>query len=112
MIAGSTKDVIQRYCYVFGIWEPNITHWTEAFLREGDLVLDVGANIGYFSLLASQAVGTTGTVVAVEPVPSIVTALKTNLAMNSAANVVVHAVAAGSQPPVDRNQVLHTADLA
>jgi hypothetical protein len=72
---GNTRDVIQRNVYTFGVWEPEITHWLEGFLRPGDLVVDVGANTGYFSLEASKLVGPEGLVVAVEPVPSISAAL-------------------------------------
>lgn len=51
-----TSDVIQRYQYLFGEWEPNLS----ALLRErlkpgGDTFIDVGAHRGAFSLLASHA---------------------------------------------------------
>ena len=48
--------------------------------RPGDTVLDVGANIGIFSLWASERVGPSGRVVAVEPLPPIFDALVHNVA--------------------------------
>jgi FkbM family methyltransferase len=81
-VDGSTSDLIQRYLYVFGVWEPDITHWLREHLRPGDVVVDIGANIGYFSLLAATAVGPTGQVIAFEPVPSIADMLERNVRRN------------------------------
>ncbi|PNE35719.1 FkbM family methyltransferase [Streptomyces eurocidicus] len=67
--AVDTQDLIQRYIYMFGTWEPHMTRWLSRRLRSGDTFIDVGANIGYFSLLASQLVGETGGVVAIEASP-------------------------------------------
>src|SRR4051794_26991463 len=56
-ITGDTADLIQRYIYFFGVWEPDITAWLRSALKPGDCFVDVGANIGYYTLLASQVVG-------------------------------------------------------
>jgi FkbM family methyltransferase len=92
-IVGNTRDVIQRHIYVFGVWEPDITAWIRDRLSPGATVVDVGANIGYFTLLAAAAVGPGGKVHAVEPLPSTVDVLKRNIALNEFANVTVHPVA-------------------
>ena len=68
-VSGDTQDLIQRHLYFFGNWEPHISAWIAATLRPGDGFVDVGANIGYYSLLASRAVGNRGYVVAVEAAP-------------------------------------------
>jgi FkbM family methyltransferase len=86
-IAGDTQDFIQQCIYYQGIWEPHLTHWIRRRLTPGDTFVDVGANIGYFSLLASQRVGPAGTVVALEASPGIFGALQRNLALNRAHNV-------------------------
>ncbi|MFF9569417.1 FkbM family methyltransferase [Streptomyces sp. NPDC014685] len=65
----TTSDVIQRYQYLFGEWEPNLSAFLRARLRSGDTFIDVGAHRGAFSLLASHAVGPHGRVVAIEPSP-------------------------------------------
>lgn len=86
-LSGSTADIIQRWVYLFGVWEPNISRWMVEHLRAGDVVIDVGANIGYYSLLASRCVGPTGRVIAFEPVPSISRSLANNLELNGVSNV-------------------------
>jgi FkbM family methyltransferase len=86
-IAGNTKDVLQRYICYFGVWEPTLTHWVATRLRPGDVFIDVGANIGYFSLLASKCVGEKGKVVAIEASPEIFSRLNCNLGLNSVTNV-------------------------
>jgi FkbM family methyltransferase len=86
-VSANTRDVIGRYIYYFGVWEPNLTHWIRRRLRPGDGFIDVGANIGYFTLLASRLVGNSGKVVAVEALPAIYAALRQNLKINNAHNV-------------------------
>lgn len=55
--------------------------------RPGDRVLDVGANIGIFSLEAGRSVGNHGMVVAIEPEPTNLELLKRNITENSCTNV-------------------------
>jgi len=80
-------DIVGRYIYYFGVWEPNLTNWIRQRLLPGDGFVDVGANVGYYSLLASKLVGASGKVVAVEALPQIFTILKHNLEVNCARNV-------------------------
>ena len=54
------KDFIQSMIYHFGIWEPNVSWVIQQLLSDGDVVADIGANIGYDSLLSSKAVGESG----------------------------------------------------
>lgn len=56
-------------------------------LRPGDVFVDVGANIGYYSILASRAVGPRGRVIAVEPVPSTFHQLQANIRTNRCENI-------------------------
>src|SRR5207302_9440581 len=66
IICGDTKDLIQRYIYYFGIWEPHLTAWISRRLGGDRLFGDVGANIRYFTLLASHLLANGVRVVAVE----------------------------------------------
>jgi FkbM family methyltransferase len=86
-LAGNTQDTIQQYIYYFGIFEPNLTHWIKSRLAPGDVFVDVGANIGYFSLLASSLIGPGGLVVAIEASPTIFRLLQQNLGRNHRSNV-------------------------
>ena len=50
-----------------GVWEPAETKFLQQVLRTGYTFVDVGAHVGYFSVLAARSVGPTGTVLAFEP---------------------------------------------
>ncbi len=99
-ISGNTIDHIQRRIYYFGIWEPNLTAFLMRRLSPGDLFVDVGANIGYFSLLAAKLVGTSGKVLAIEASPSIFARLANNLKHNDLDNVVALNLAASDSSGV------------
>lgn len=85
-IRGTTDDFIQRFIYYFGVWEPHVSAVFEC-LKEGDVVVDVGANIGYYSLLSSRRVGSTGRVVAIEACPPIFSELSSNVELNRFENI-------------------------
>jgi len=76
-----------------GDLEPRVSYIAKKILRPGDTVLDIGANVGWFSVISSTAVGPTGSVHAFEPQPAIAAMLRASLAMNSIDNVSVHEVA-------------------
>ncbi len=59
-----------------------------AGLKSGECFVDIGANIGYLSLLASRVLGQSGRVVAVEPSPREYRRLLRGIILNGAANVV------------------------
>lgn len=88
-------DQIQRNIWLTGRWEPFISEYFRSTLASGDTFVDVGANIGYYSLLASRIVGPGGRVYSIEASPTILALLRRNIALNHADNVeVVHAIAA------------------
>ncbi len=66
-------------------------------IREGMTVVDVGANIGYYSLLMSQKVGFSGKVVSFEPNSSIFKEFEHNLKINKITNVIAERVAISSE---------------
>ncbi|WP_157838265.1 FkbM family methyltransferase [Mycolicibacterium aromaticivorans] len=71
-------DLIATYVWVFGEWEPDLTRFIVNRLRDGDVFIDVGANVGYYSLLAARSVGVNGNVVAVEASPVMFDQLRRN----------------------------------
>ncbi|WP_028192428.1 FkbM family methyltransferase [Salinispora pacifica] len=92
----TTTDIIQRYLYLFGTWEPHLTAWIRRRLAPGDIFIDVGANIGYYSLLAAHLVGPNGRVVAVEPSPHFTQALATAAHANQLDNIRIVRAAASN----------------
>lgn len=89
-MAGATGNI---YC---GLHECHDMGFVLHFLREGDLFLDVGANIGSYTVLASGAVGAES--MAFEPVPSTFQHLMDNIYLNRIIdNVTPLNVAVGSE---------------
>ncbi|WP_231744912.1 FkbM family methyltransferase [Mycobacterium sp. IS-1590] len=80
-------DLIQMYLYLFGTWEPDMAAFMRRRLRLGDTFIDVGANIGCVSALASRLVGPSGIVVAIEPSPPVIAALQETVSLNGLTNV-------------------------
>jgi FkbM family methyltransferase len=67
-------------------------------LSEGDTFVDIGANFGTFSLLASRLVGATGRVISVEPQPRLASMIRKSLLSSHASNCEVHQIACGDRP--------------
>jgi FkbM family methyltransferase len=63
------------------------------WVKPGDWVLDIGANVGHYSLLLSQLVGSTGRVLCFEPVPSTVDLLASNISETPCQNLSIFNVA-------------------
>jgi FkbM family methyltransferase len=74
---------------VWGIHEPLVTKIFKKEIRSGYVVLDIGAHIGYYTLIAAKLVGKNGKVFAFEPDPTNFTLLKENIITNSYKNVVI-----------------------
>ena len=86
-------DFIPKRIYFFGVWEPEVSKAITGELRRGDLFVDVGANIGYDTLLGRALVGPTGKVVAIEASQRNFLELSKNLERNGVTNVRVAKVA-------------------
>lgn len=97
-LEGDFPDVVHSFVYFFGIWEPAVTRLFQRALRPGDIMVDVGANVGLHSLLASRLVGPTGRVHAVEASPWIYARLMRNIAANGATNIQARNLAATAVP--------------
>jgi FkbM family methyltransferase len=72
-----------------GIFEPLETELVEREIGEGDVVLDMGANIGYYTLLFARLVGPQGRVFAFEPDPGNFRLLRRNVSLNGYHNAVL-----------------------
>jgi FkbM family methyltransferase len=94
------RDLIQHIILHFGVWEPNTSALMEKLLSPGDVCVDVGANVGYDTLLTSHLVGPYGSVIAIEASPAIFDLLSRNLRVNDASNVRLVHKAVSDQPGV------------
>ena len=84
------------------LYEESLSLFLIRALRPGDCFIDVGAHIGFFSLLASHLVGDAGRVVAVEPNADNFTWLKDLMVLNERPNVTaINAVASETDGTVD-----------
>lgn len=81
-----------------GEYEPMETRLVRERLQEGDVFLDVGANIGWYTVLASTRVGAGGKVIAFEPDPANAVMLRRNVEANGLTNVVVEEKALSNEP--------------
>ena len=83
--------------YLVGTYEPYLQKAIRKYVRRGDTVYDVGANIGYFSLSLAKQVGPTGHVIAFEPIPRNLEVLRKNIENNRLSNVQVFCAAASDR---------------
>ena len=80
-----------------GAWEPSTTRFFRDALRVGQVVVDIGANVGYFSLLSAALVGPAGQVHSFEPYPGYVERMKLSLTANNFANIRLNEFALGDR---------------
>jgi FkbM family methyltransferase len=73
---------------LLGLHEPNTFEVFREVVKRGMTVIDIGANVGYFSICLDKLVGSEGKVYAFEPVPSTFAALERMLDRNSCRNTV------------------------
>jgi len=103
----NARDMIQQTILLEGIWDPALTGLIETSLEPGDVFIDVGAHVGYFTLLAARRVTETGTVLSIEPNPAALDQLHQNVDRSGLKNVLVaHSACGDSDEPV--RLYLHT----
>ena len=86
-----------RRWFAYGFCEP-AARAMRALLRPGDVMIDAGANIGLFTVLAAARVGSHGQVIACEPSPATMGLLRDNVARNDFGWVELREVALAEQP--------------
>lgn len=89
---------VGRAIYADQYWDPAETAFLKTHLRPGMTVVDVGANLGYFTVLCARLVGPQGRVIAIEPDPYNYALLERNVARNQLANVTTVNAALGAAP--------------
>ena len=91
------RDTIAREVCFTGRYEPQETQLAQGLLGPGMVVVDVGANWGYFTLVCAHLVADRGRVIALEPHPRLGAMLADNVRENRLPQVAVHRVAAGAR---------------
>ncbi len=81
------NELIDSSIYYTGAFEPHITAAIQRLVHPGDVVLDIGANIGCHALRMAKLAGPSGRVVAFEPMPWARQKLERNIPLNGFANV-------------------------
>jgi FkbM family methyltransferase len=66
-----------------GVWEPENLAVLQSFVRHDTVFLDIGANVGYFSVAVGNRIGTSGQVYAYEPHPELTALIKRSIHLNS-----------------------------
>jgi FkbM family methyltransferase len=83
--------------YFYGEAEPDVQKVLQEFLRPGMTLYDIGANIGFFSLLAARLAGESGKVISFEADPEIAARLREHVARNEFPNIFVQEMAVWSE---------------
>jgi FkbM family methyltransferase len=98
---------VQQHIYFLGYFDPAGISLIKKRLPEGGVFLDIGANVGSYTLVAANQVGISGRVIAFEPVSACFNRLTENINLNGLTNVV-----AEQQALTNENKVidLHIAD--
>ncbi|MCW5875198.1 MAG: FkbM family methyltransferase [Anaerolineales bacterium] len=88
-LAGATLllDLQSEKDYWLGTYEMELQHAIREWAKPGAVVYDLGANVGYVSLLLARAVGSQGRVFAFEPLPANQDRLRRNVELNPGLNV-------------------------
>lgn len=87
------NETVSNFLRRHKIWQRQITVFIAGYLSDGDVFVDAGANIGYFSVYAGLRVGSSGKVHAVEPDEKNASLLTANLELNGLSNFTVHPTA-------------------
>jgi len=91
--------------YIYGSWEPVATQVIISSAKPGMCVFDIGAHLGYYSLLLAKCVGPVGRVVSFEPAPGNFCTLQKNVLINNLNNVELINLAAFSKSGTIRMSV-------
>jgi FkbM family methyltransferase len=100
LVAPSIREPIATALAIHGVYEPETVEWLCRVLKPTSTLVDVGANIGVFALMAAQRLCPQGRVIAIEASPGIYACLERNCAVSGLNNVVTLHSAAAALPGV------------
>lgn len=79
----------EQYWMPMGVYETETARWLKSRLKSGSVFADVGANAGYFTLMAARSVGQNGLVYSFEPDSKLAATIREKLELNSLKNTTV-----------------------
>lgn len=82
LLVSSLDLSLMPFLALYGTFEDELVHWLTEHLPAGGTFVDVGANIGWFTVIGAKAVGSTGVVVSVEADPRNCELLLDNISIN------------------------------
>lgn len=88
-IIADLDDWIQQNIFFNGIYDSHGIAYLNKCLVKGDTFIDIGANIGSYTLVASKLVGNNGKIIAFEPVDTVSNRLEQNISLNKLENITV-----------------------
>lgn len=94
---------------LYGMHEPLLIGLLKNIISKGMVVVDIGANIGYFPLVESKLVGNEGKIIAIEPFPDSYNLLKDNIKLNNASNFICKNLAISDQ---NGKAIMYSFDMA
>ena len=87
MIHIDPTDYLQLLIYYLGTFEPHCLPFLKSCAGNGATIIDVGANVGVYTLESAVVVGPTGRVISIEPAPLNAQALRKSIELNQMGNV-------------------------
>lgn len=99
-IYADLDDYVGRAAYFLGDLDKKITWICNQIVGDGDVVLDIGANIGMVTLPLSKLVGPNGQVYSFEPNPELVDVLSKTIDHNALNNVKLHPIGLGQKKEI------------
>jgi FkbM family methyltransferase len=93
--------------YVLGTFKPEVQTYLSSSVKAGNVFYDIGANVGFFSLLAARLTGPQGKVISFEPLPENLLSLRENVEHNHFSNVNILPFALGA---VNQQQVFQVSE--
>jgi FkbM family methyltransferase len=94
-------DWSRHRSFVYGTWEPDVVHAITDVVRPGACAIDIGAHIGFYTLILAKMVGPYGRVLAFEPLPRNFSLLCDNIRLNNCTHV----------QAIDKAVLDHTCDV-
>jgi len=91
------ESLLAKYILKEGAYEPEIVALSKKYLNTEKDVLDIGANIGFFSVLLGRLINENRRVLAIEPTPGALKRLKSNLERNGVNRVILFEGVAGKK---------------